>query len=426
MNMSKNATREYIQRMRVRYEQMKNKKAKGRVLDDYCATTGRSRKHAIKVLGSREELLVRSGRKREYGERVARGLERLWIEAGQPCSKLMKPMMECYVSSYERRHGSFAPQIREQMLKVSASSMDRLLRSSRVRWPRRRCSPAGVAAVKKEVPIRAGEWHVAEPGWVEADTVAHCGGNMAGSFVWSLTLTDILTQWTEIRAMWNRGASGTIARIQQVEKALPFAIRGFDSDNGPEFMNWNLYTYWNSPKRPVSFTRSRSYMKNDNAHVEQKNGTHVRGLLGHDRIDDPECVEALNQALVQWSLWKNLYSPVRKLVSKRRIGHRYSKRYDEPQTPAQRVLQCAWIDEAQKERIRNLLSTTDCFTLKQQVNQQLKDVFAAIRQRQEDPRPHPPFSGRPTSALRAAPAGTVFRPKKGASQEQKLQQRMVS
>lgn len=412
--MSKTATKEYVVRMRQRYRAMKSKRAKGRILDDFCATTELERKYAIKLLRSALEPLRKRGRKAVYGAAVAESLHQIWLQAVQPCSKLMNPMMDVYVNSYEKRQGPLDPNLRRLLLQVSASSMDRLLKPKRVLSPRRRCHPMGVAAVRKEVPIRAGEWQVTEPGWMEADTVAHCGGNMAGNFVWSLTMTDILTEWTEIRVMWNRGAAATFERIKDIEQILPFSMRGFDSDNGPEFMNWHLLDYCRTAFRPISFTRSRPYQKNDNAHVEQKNGTHVRGLLGHERIEDPECVEALNQAIRQWSLWKNLYSPVMKLVSKKHIGHRYRKRYDRPRTPAQRVLECSLVSKDQKARIRAWLATTDCFTLKQNVETAIQKVFTAIQKRRKESPPCPAFSGSGTSALRAAPPGTVPSPGKAA------------
>jgi hypothetical protein len=383
MKMSKPATREYIERIRGRYRNLKTKKAKSGVLDEFCAVTELERKHAIKVLRSRKRPLKRSGRKAIYGPEVAEALKDIWMEAVQPCSKLMHAIMSCYVSSYEKAHGAFEADIRESLLKVSVSSIDRLLKKQRSLCPRRRRSPMGVAAVKREVPIRAGAWEVTEPGWMEADTVAHSGGNMAGNFAWSLTMTDILTQWTEVRVMWNRGAAATFERIQEIEQAVPFKVQGFDSDNGPEFMNWHLLEYFREDSRSIEFTRSRAYHKNDNAHVEQKNGTHVRGLLGHERIEDPECVEALNQATRLWSLWKNLYSPTMKLVSKTRVGPRYKKRYDKPQTPAQRVLECPSIGEDQKKRIRRLLADTDCFTLKKNIDEALREVFRALHQRQQ-------------------------------------------
>lgn len=416
--MSREATKEYVVRMRERYKAMKNKKAKGRILDDFCETTELERKHAIKVLRARTEPLGRSGRKPVYGPAVAEALKWIWLAASQPCSKLMHPVLDCYVTSYEKRHGSFPAEVRQQVLAVSPSSMDRLLRSARLSGLRRRRSPMGVAAVKREVPIRAGEWNVAEPGWIEADTVSHGGGMTEGSYVWSLTLTDVLTQWTEVRVMWCRGSEATFVRIREVENAMPFPMLGFDSDNGPEFMNWHLHAYFKNRNPAVSFTRSRAYHKNDNAHVEQKNGTHVRGLLGHERIDDHECVEALNQATVLWSLWKNLFCPVMKLVSKTQEGHRYKKVYDKPRTPAQRVLECAIVCPSVKRALRKLIDTTDCFTLKQLVDNKLLEVFDAIRKHQQA-EPVSTFPGSGTSALRAAPPGPVPSPGKVISQVRK-------
>jgi len=317
----------------------------------------------------------------------------------------MKAVMECYVQSHELAHGALGPALRKRLLKISESSIDRLLKPAKMASGPRRNRPSGIAAVRREVPIRAGEWAVAEPGWIEADTVAHCGGSMAGNFVWTLTATDILTQWTEVRSMWNRGAASTFDRLREIEDALPFLIRGFDSDNGPEFMNWHVLNYFRAEGKNVEVSRSRPYQKNDNAHVEQKNGTHVRGLLGHVRIDDPECVDPLNQAMTLWSLWKNLYSPVMRLVSKTREGGRYKKRYDKARTPAQRVLECAMVTKERKATILQLLAQTDCFAMKKQVDQMLVDVFAEIRARADRTAPSCPPPE--TSALRAAPSGPV-------------------
>lgn len=403
--MSREATREYVVHIRIRYGTMTGKRAKGRVLDEFCATTGMERKHAIKVLRAPGDPPGRQGRKPVYGAEEYHALRDMWMEAGQPCSKLMKPVMDCYVQSHELAHGVFGAALKERLLKISESSIDRLLKPARMASGPRRNRPAGVAAVRREVPIRAGEWTVAEPGWIEADTVAHCGGSMAGNFVWTLTATDVLTQWTEVRSMWNRGAASTFERIREIEAALPFGIRGFDSDNGPEFMNWHLLNYFRAEGKNVEMSRSRPYQKNDNAHVEQKNGTHVRGLLGHIRIDDPECVDPLNKAMVLWSRWKNLYAPVMRLISKTREGGRYRKRYDKARTPAQRVLECDLVPEQRKAAIRRLLAETDCFALKKQVDQMLADVFAAIRARADQPAPVCPPPE--TSALRAAPSGPV-------------------
>ncbi len=413
MKMSESAKREYVERMRYRYGKMKTKKARGRLLDDFCATMELSRKHAIKVLNSRLGDPQRRGRRPRYGPEVAEALKDVWLAADQPCSKLLHPVLGCYVESYERRYGPFAPAVRAGLFQLSASTIDRLLAPVRLLEPRRIRRPQGIAAVKQQVDIRAGEWTVQEPGWLEVDTVAHCGGSMQGNFLWSLTMTDVHTQWTEVRMMWNRGATGTLERVQQVAQMLPFKILGLDCDNGGEFLNWHLYDYCRTASPAIELTRSRPYMKNDQAHVEQKNGTHVRRLLGHDRINDIECVEEINEAGILWSLWRNLFCPVQKLVSKSRIGHRYRKKYDTPRTPAQRLLESDQVDEKAKKHIQALLKDFDCLTLKAEVDEKLKRVFERMQKRAKGQR-CPAFPGLGTSALRAAPSGTVSKPGKAA------------
>ncbi len=418
--MSKEATKEYVERMRERYMSMKTKKAKGRILDDFCGTTELERKHAIKVLRAGTGLFQRVGRKPNYGPEVTKALKDIWLAAHQPCSKLMHPVMDCYVKSYEKLQGLLPKDIQRQVLTISPSSIDRLLKSARLSGLRRRRSPAGVAAVKREVQIRAGEWNVTEPGWIEADTVAHCGGSMEGNFAWSLTMTDILTEWTEIRMIWCRGANATFVRIREIEDALPFLMLGFDSDNGPEFMNWHLQSYFKTRNPVALFTRSRPYHKNDNAHVEQKNGTHVRGLLGHERIDDPECIEDLSKIMVLWSQWKNLFCPVMKLISKTRVGNRYKKVYDKPRTPAQRVMECKNVKAKDKRALRKMIATTDCFTLKRMIDIKLKEVFDKIHKQQQVALATA-FPGAGTSDLRSAPPGMVPIPGKATGQIRKKQ-----
>jgi hypothetical protein len=185
--------------------------------------------------------------------------------------------------------------------------MDRLLRPCRVSLGSRgRCGTRPGTLLRQQIPIRTEHWDVSGPGWLEADTVAHCGESMAGDFCWSVTLTDVHTQWTETRAIWNRGQHAVQQRIAEIEAALPFAILGFDCDNGGEFINWHLSDYFRLRKSAVAFTRSRAYRKNDNARVEQKNWTHVRQLVGYDRLGEPAQAELLNDLYVQE--WKLLLS----------------------------------------------------------------------------------------------------------------------
>jgi|APSaa5957512622_1039677.scaffolds.fasta_scaffold34520_2 hypothetical protein len=380
--MSKPATTEYIERTRERYRAMTTRLAKGRVLDDFCETTNYDRKHAIKLLNGRVGCRTQPpGRKRTYDEGVKEPLKEIWMMSDQMCSKLLKAIMPVYVRSYEKRHGALSRNIRRKLWSISPASMDRLLSSEKVDTAKWRRRPNAGTCIKKTVPIRCEAWDVSAPGWFEVDGVAHCGGSMRGNFVWSLTYTDIHTAWTENRAIWNRGAEQVKEQTIRVEEVLPFVLRGVDVDNGPEFLNWTMFRYLKNRDSPVEFTRSRPYHKNDNAHVEQKNSTHVRQLLGHDRFEDPAMVEMINDLYAnEWSLYRNLFCPNMKLIEKVRVGSRYRKKFDKPRTAAQRVLESPSVSRKQKARIRRMLKEHDPFTLRENIEKKLQEIFTYEQQ----------------------------------------------
>jgi len=377
MKMSQTATKEYVGRTRYRYQAMKTRKAKSRVLDEFCATTEYDRKHAIKLLNGRAGNRQRApGRKRKYDKEVKEVLKRIWMMSDQLCSKLLKPIMGIYLESYERHIGSVTEQTRRKMLQISPATIDRLLISERVptaKWRRRVRRSAG--RLKKEVPVRTGPWRVEGPGWLEADAVPHCGGSMAGDFIWSLTYKDIVSCWTESRAVWNRSADSVKEQTAALERELPFTILGLDVDNGPEFLNWSLFWFCKKRNPSIEFTRSRAYQKNDNAHVEQRNWTHVRQLLGYDRLEDPEMVGLINDLYTnEWSLFKNLFCPSMKVVSKQCVGSRYIKKFDKPKTPCQRLLESEHISEDQKAHLRKLCDDNDPYILRQNMERKLKKI----------------------------------------------------
>jgi hypothetical protein len=409
--MSQATTKEYTLRMRERYRLMRTKRAKGRVLDEFCATTELERKHAIKVLRSRQEPLRQAGRKPVYGAATA-VLHRIWLLFDQPCSKLLHPVLASYLASYEKQQGVLAAHAKGLLLRMSPSTMDRLLRPHRVRTSLWRGHGGPIATLQRQIPVRSERWEGRGPGWFEADTVAHCGGSMAGSFAYTLTLTDTDSQWTELRAIWNRGGHATMLRVQEIEQALPFAIQGVNTDNGPEFLNAHLIRHFQDRAVLVMQSRSRPYHKNDNAHVEQKNSSHVRPLLGYDRFEDPACIEDLNELLTLHSCWTNLFRPCMKLVAKIKAGHRYRKTYDRPRTPAQRVLEHSALPAPVAARVRTLLETYDCYTLKQLVQEKTRLFFQRFVL-SEAATTLGPGVGLGPSALRAAPTGTGPRPTPG-------------
>ena len=235
--------------------------------------------------------------------------------------------------------------------------------------------------VKKHIPIKTDQWNESRPGFFEADTVAHCGTSLMGDFVWSLTFTDICTGWTENRAVWGKGSVGVLEAIKDIEQHLAFPILGFDSDNGDEFLNWHLVRYFTERvKNPVQFTRSRPYHSDDNAHVEQKNWTHVRQIFGYSRIENHAVLELMNDVYCnECALLHNYFYPTIKLQDKERVNAKIIKRFEKtPKTPYQRVLDSEHINQEIKDKLTAIYKTLNPFELKKSLEIKLKRIFAQV------------------------------------------------
>lgn len=264
---------------------------------------------------------------------------------------------------------------------ISASTIDRMLKPIRVKYNKGLSGTKPGSLLKNQIPIKTNQWNTKEVGYVEADTVAHCGDSLKGEFVWSLTLTDILTGWTENRSTWNKGSAGVIEQIKDIEDSLPFPILGFDCDNGSEFLNYHLLRYFTEREKsePVQFTRSRPYKKNDNAHVEQKNWTHVRQVFGYHRFDNSKLVSMMNKVYSkELSQLTNFFYQSVKLLDKQRIKSKTIKIHDEPKTPYQRLMEATCISVEIKEKITKQLDELDPFKLKKAIEKKLKPIFALI------------------------------------------------
>ena len=293
-------------------------------------------------------------------------LKRIWLATDQMCSKKLKAAILLWLPYYEREYGALPESVKTQLLAISPRSIDRLLKPIRAQSGRRGLwGTKPGTLLRNQIPIRTEHWEVNQPGFVEADTVAHCGNSLAGDFVWSLTLTDILSGWTENRATWNKGALGVMAKIEDIEARLPFSILGFDCDNGSEFLNHHLHRYLANRPSPAQFTRSRPYRKNDSAHVEQKNWTHVRQLFGYDRFDKPDLVDLMNDLYQhEWRTFQNFFCPTLKLKEKQRINSKYIKKYHPPKTPCQRLLESDHLCSETKDRLIATFLDTNPFVLK--------------------------------------------------------------
>ncbi len=369
--------REYLRSIRPRYQKA-DRGGKGRILDEFCEVCGYQRKYAIRVLNRPDRPpRKRPGPKRRYGSEVLKVVKQIWFATDQICSKRLKAAIPIWLPHYEHKYGRLRHEAREKVLSLSPATIDRLLRPIRAKHKRRGMGGTKPGRLlRNQIPIRTSNWDITQPGYLEADTVAHCGNSMAGDFVWSLTFTDIYSGWTENRATWNRGAHGVLAQVKDVEASLAFPVLGFDCDNGPEFLNHHLFRYLTGRKRPVSFTRGRPYHTSDSAHVEQKHWTHVRQLLGYDRFDNPDLVDPINSLYAnEWSLFQNFFCPTLKLQSKERINSKYRRHYSPPQTPYQRLLDSTDVSHTAKQRLRKTFATLNPFSLREAIERKLKIIF---------------------------------------------------
>jgi hypothetical protein len=381
MHMSNEMKSEWLPKMQIRYAQ-RSRDGKSRMLDELCEDYGYERKYAIKLLS--DGLPEPSGRKHpgrapQY-ESIEPIVRQIWLSAEQPCGKRLVPILHQWLPFYERRFERLSARFRRLVRQISAATLDRLLAPARAQFPGKgRCGTKPGSLLKTEIPIRTGTWDLTQPGYLEADSVAHCGASLAGSFIWSLTYTDILSGWTEGRAVWNKGAAGVLSATEDVENGLPFALLGFDCDNGGEFLNHHLRTYLVERKLPVDFTRSRPYHSDDNAHVEQKNWAWPRQLLGYSRLEDPELVAPIYAVYKEvWGPLQNFFLPCLKLKKRWREGSHWRKQYHKPETAYQRLLDSGILVPKQQRRLRDFYATLDPFALKDELEMRLKKILLPV------------------------------------------------
>lgn len=381
--MSRQTKNEVMNQLRRRYGKagLEHKK---KLINEAVALLGYHRKAAIRALGARTAVPragVVTGRPREYDDAELRPVLRaIWDAADYPCGLRLAGMMADWVSSYEAHEQSVSSSVREQLVAASPRTLDRLLHPLRIQSRRRSLTRPG-SLLRQQIPIRGSVWEENKPGWLEVDTVALCGGNASGDYVWMLDAVDYATTWVSTRAMWNRGQAGTLAALVDLERCLPFSLLGLDSDNGGEFLNYHVLAWLQKRSRPVFMTRSRPNKKDDNAHIEQKNWTHVRQWFGYERHDNPEVVERLN-ALARGPLHQmlNYFHASLKLERKERTETGKIRRvYPKAQTPLERVLNSPEIPESIKAERRAEKAGLNAFALKAQIDRQLREIAAMRR-----------------------------------------------
>jgi hypothetical protein len=380
--MGSKSKREYLLAIWGRYQRV-GRGFKSKILDEFCSVCGYARKYAIGLLNRRlRQRPKQPGPRRCYDAEVLEPLKVIWLQSEQMCSKRLKAALPVWLPFYEQKHGPLTQAVRRKLLQISPATIDRLLKKTRARYPGKGlCGTRPGRLLKVQIPIRTDNHDIDRPGFLEADTVAHCGASMAGSFIWSITFTDVFSQWTENRAVWNKGSTEVLREVKDLEKNLPFELLGFDVDNGSEFLTFHLWRYLLDRPRPIPMTRSRAYRKNDQAHVEQKNWTHVRQLLGYQRLEQPELIPLINQLYRTWGLFHNFFCPTLKLRSKVRKGSKTLRQYFPPQTPYQRLLGDPHLTRQQKQKLEAQYQQLNPFRLKEQLEQKLRLVFDRARAR---------------------------------------------
>jgi len=379
--MTKQVKHELLKAVRPRYLKA-DKNTKGLILDEFVAATGYNRKYAISLLrhGPPKKSTHKSGRQRIYGNDVVAALVKVWEVCGNPCGKRLRPFMPHIVDALERHAElSLSDEIKTKLLQMSSATIDRRLKRARSRLARaRRSTTKPGTLLKHAIPIRTyADWDEQLPGFVEMDLVAHCGDSAAGEYLHTLNVVDIDTRWTEPVALANRGQKVTFDGICAMRDRLPFPLLGIDSDGGGEFINHHLYRY--CQQEHITFTRSRPYKKNDQAHVEQRNWTVVRQVVGYDRYESQEALAMMRGVYDDLRLFVNFFQPVMKLVSKTRIGSKVRKKYDKAQTPYQRIMASQHIDQVVKEQLTELYLSLNPVELKRRIEKNLAQLWRLNR-----------------------------------------------
>lgn len=349
-----------------------SRKERSLLLDEFCELTKYHRKYAIALLQRPADEPVQRARGRRgpsYSPEAVHVLERIWEAADYPWSERLKAMLPDWLPWARKHVRGCTPQVEEQLLRMSARQMDRRLAEKKRRRKRRlygRTKPGTL--LKHHIPIKTEHWDVTEPGSCEIDLVHHCGPSTSGEYIHSLNVTDIYSGWCETRALMGRGEAGVVAALDEIRRCLPFHLKAIDSDNGSEFINYHLVRY--CQKHDIQFTRSRPYKKDDNAHIEQKNWTHVRRIFGWDRFDNRAQLDVLNELYRhQLRSMMNLFQPCVKLVEKVRVGSRIRRRYDKAKTPLNRLIEAGALTPAVSKLI-DQRAQTDPFVLSKHIDTQ--------------------------------------------------------
>ncbi len=409
---------QYFKTIYDRYQKA-SKILKEKILDEFCKVCKYNRKYAIFKLNgtpprekiyAEQKIKVKRNRPTFYSHEAISLIAKVWQAADFACSKRLKVIITLWLP-WIIKHFNPSPKIKAEILKISARQLDRRLKPYRIREGQRlygRTKPGTL--LKHHIPIKTDHWDVKKPGFTEVDTVSHSGSSADGVFAYSVSQTDILTEWVEVRSVLTKGEKVVNTTLEEMEKVFPFKILGIDADNGGEFINHHLVR--RCQKQKIQFTRSRPYKKDDNAHIEQKNRTHVRKLMGWYRYDTQEVVDLMNDLYAnELSLFMNLFMPSMKLSKTRYLAGKANPRHhDDPATPLDRLIASGQGDPAKISHYKKLRELNDPFALSQTIERKLKAIYNKANCR---------FSPRPGSEK------TETQPRKQKAKKQQEEEALV-
>jgi hypothetical protein len=360
-----------------------SKKKKSEILDSLKRQTKMHRKAIIRAL-SREQMRVtgdtkKRGRKEYYGADCTSALKDVWVALDEPCGELLHPCLRSTILQLKKdKNWDHSDVVTGKLCAMSESTIKRRVSNfTRLNHPNKGRSTTKPSSLKEKIPVFCGPWLEVPPGHGQIDTVVHCGSTLKGDIIWSTGYTDVALLWTEYRAQWNCGQEATRDSLEKIRVRLPFLWIHAHPDCGKEFLNGFVITW--SEEHNIKLTRSRPYHKNDNGYIEQKNGHWVRAELGYGRLDAKEVLPVMNEFYEKLCLYRNHFKPQRKCIEKTKIGKKYIKKYDEAQTPFDRVLAHKDMPESVKKKLRNLHNKLNLLELKEEVATLKKKLFAIQR-----------------------------------------------
>lgn len=374
--MSKMSKREYLIQLKKKYRHC-GKKQKTQLLNDFCDFTGYVRKYATSLLNKPLPNKWKRYRQREkkYDSVVIEALLVLWRASNEICGERFHPFIPKILDKMiDCGEMAVSAEVKKKLLKISLGTVKRVIKGVKRRSTIKISGTTKPGSLlKREIAIRYGRWTEKNPGWCEADTVAHCGSDISGEYIFSLDLTDIATGWTEQAAIWGKGEKETKDHLDKIKQRLPFKLLGLDPDNGGEFINWHMYRY--CKKNNITFTRGRPYHSNDNAHIEQKNYTAIRQLVGYERLDKKEQQHILNDLYAnEWRLYLNFFQPSMKLeerVKNMQTG-KSKKKYHKAETPYQRVMEHPKTSQEQKDMLLSIYKQLNPIKLQEQIKYKIE------------------------------------------------------